>query len=91
MAASKFFSFVGLAPISINAWEDHKKKIEGEAKLFFEEELNRASRGVKGWKFPNGELNCSLAAKVCSCYMLPVKVLLLEKIDPYLISIRINI
>ena len=31
------------------------------------------------------------AAKVCSCYMLPVKVLLLEKIDPSLISIRINI
>ena len=32
-----------------------------------------------------------LATKVCSCYMLPVKVLLLEKIDPSLISIRINI
>ena len=31
------------------------------------------------------------SAKVCSCYMLPVKVLLLEKIDPSLISIRINI
>ena len=25
-----------------------------------EKELNRASRGVKEWKFSNGELNCSL-------------------------------
>ena len=32
-----------------------------------------------------------LPRKFCSCYMLPVKVLLLEKIDPSLISIRINI
>ena len=38
-AASKFFSFLGLA---------------------LEKELNRASRGVKEWKFSNGELNCSL-------------------------------
>ena len=73
-AASKFF---GLAPIDKNAWADHTKKIEGEAKLLFEKELNRAFRDVKEWKF--------------SCYMLPVKVLLLEKIDPSLISIRINI
>ena len=25
-----------------------------------EKQLNRASRGVKEWKFSNGELNCSL-------------------------------
>ena len=31
------------------------------------------------------------AAKVCSCYMLPVKVLLLEKVDPSLVSIRIDV
>lgn len=41
-AASKFFSFLGLA---------------------LEKELNRASRGVKEWKFSNGELNCSLACR----------------------------
>ena len=88
-AASKFFSFLGLAPINKNAWADHTKKIEGEAKLLLEKELNRASRGVKEWKFSNGELNCSLACREnCSCYTLPVKVLLLEKIDPSLISIR---
>ena len=46
-AASKFFSFLGLAPINKNAWADHTKKIEGEAKLWLEKELNRASRGVK--------------------------------------------
>ena len=28
--------------------------------LALEKELNRASRGVKKWKFSNGELNCSL-------------------------------
>ena len=28
--------------------------------LALEKELNRASRGVKEWKFSNGELNCSL-------------------------------
>ena len=39
---------------------DHTKKIEGEAKLFLEKELNHASRCVKEWKFSNGELNCSL-------------------------------
>ena len=39
---------------------DHTKKIEGEAKRLLEKELNRASRGVKEWKFSNGELNCSL-------------------------------
>ena len=72
-----FFSFLGLAPIDKNAWADHTKKIEGVAKLLLEKELNRASRDVKEWTF--------------SCYMLPVKVLLLEKIDPSLISIRINI
>ena len=59
-AASKFFSFLGLAPINKNTWADHTKKIEGEAKLFLEKELNRASHGVKEWKFSNGELNCSL-------------------------------
>ena len=58
--ASKFFSFLGLAPINKNAWADHTKKIEGEAKLLLEKELNRASRCVKEWKFSNGELNCSL-------------------------------
>ena len=61
--ASKFFSFLGLAPINKNAWADHTKKIEGEAKLLLEKELNRASRGVKEWKFSNGELNCSLACR----------------------------
>ena len=60
-AASKFFSFLGLAQINKNAWADHTKKIEGEAKLLLEKELNRTSRGVKEWKFSNGELNCSLA------------------------------
>ena len=62
------------------AWRrstNHTKKIEGEVKLLLEKELNRASRVVKDCKF--------------SCYMLPVKVLLLQKIDPSLISIRINI
>ena len=53
--ASKFFSFLGLAPIDKNAWADHTKKIEGEANLLLEKELNRASRGVKEWKFSNGE------------------------------------
>ena len=62
-AASKFFSFLGLAPINKNGWADHTKKIEGEAKLLLEKELNRASRGVKEWKFSNGELNCSLACR----------------------------
>ena len=52
-AASKFFSFLGLAAINKNAWADHTKKIEGEAKLLLEKELNRASRGVKEWKFSN--------------------------------------
>ena len=52
--ASKFFSFLGLAPIKKNAWADHTKKIEGEAKLLHEKELNRASRGAKEWKFSNG-------------------------------------
>ncbi|CAH3014293.1 unnamed protein product, partial [Porites evermanni] len=42
-AASKFFSFLGLAPINKNAWADHTKKIKGEAKLLLEKELNRAS------------------------------------------------
>ncbi|CAH3109584.1 unnamed protein product, partial [Porites lobata] len=46
-AALEFFSFLGLAPINKNAWADHTKKIEGEAKLLLEKELNRASRGVK--------------------------------------------
>ena len=46
-AASKFFSFLGLAPINKNAWADHTKKVEGEAKLLLEKELNRASRGVR--------------------------------------------
>ena len=46
-AASKFFSFGGLAPINKNAWADHAKKIEGEANLLLEKELNRASRGVR--------------------------------------------
>ena len=55
-----FFTFLGLAPINKNAWADHAKKIEGEAKLLLKKELNRASRGVKEWKFSNGELNCSL-------------------------------
>ena len=59
-ASLEFFSFLGLAPINKNAWADHTKKIEGEAKLLLEKELNRASRGVKEWKFSNGELNCSL-------------------------------
>ena len=39
---------------------DHTKKIEGEAKLLLEKELNCASHCVKEWKFSNGELNCSL-------------------------------
>ncbi|CAH3024705.1 unnamed protein product, partial [Porites evermanni] len=55
-AASKFFSFLGLAPINKNAWKDHTKKIEEEAKLLLKKELNRASRGVKEWKFSNGQL-----------------------------------
>ncbi|CAH3022478.1 unnamed protein product, partial [Porites evermanni] len=42
-AASKFFSFLCLAPINKNSWADHTKKIEGEAKLLLEKELNRAS------------------------------------------------
>ena len=46
-AASKFFSFRGLAPINKNAWADHAKKVEGEANLLLEKELNRASRGVR--------------------------------------------
>ena len=57
------FSFLGLALISKNAWADHTKKIEGEAKLLLEKELNRASGGVKEWKFSNGELSCSLACR----------------------------
>ena len=46
-AASKFFSFLRQAPINKNAWVDDTKKIEGEAKLLLEKELNRASRCVK--------------------------------------------
>ena len=46
--------------VNKNASANHKKKIEGESKLLLEKELNRASRGVKEWKFSNGELNCSL-------------------------------
>ena len=48
-APSKFFSFLGLTPINKNAWADHTKKIEGEAKLLLEKE----SRGVKECKFSN--------------------------------------
>ena len=55
-----FLRFLGPAPINKNAWEDHTKKIEGEAKLLLEKQLNRTSRGVKEWKFSNGELNCLL-------------------------------
>ena len=47
------------APV-MQATANHTKKIEGGAKLLLEKELNRASRGVKEWKFSNGELNCSL-------------------------------
>ena len=36
------------------------KKDRRRGKLLLEKELNRASRGVKEWKFSNGELNCSL-------------------------------
>ena len=32
-AASELFSFLGLVRINKNAWADHTKKIEGEAKL----------------------------------------------------------
>ena len=56
----KDFSFLGQALMNKNAWVDHPKKIEGEAKLLLEKELNRASRCVKEWKFSNRELNCSL-------------------------------
>ena len=71
--ASKFFSFLGLALINKSAWADHTKKIEGEAKLLLEKESNRASHGVKEWKFSNGELNCSLEdveeSVVDTCYL----------------------
>ena len=59
-AALELFSFLGLVPINKNAWADHTKKIEGEAKLLLEKQLHCASRGVKEGKFSNGELNCSL-------------------------------
>ena len=59
-AASKVFSFLGLAPINKNSWTDHTKKIEERARILLETELNRAAREVKEWKFSNGELDCSL-------------------------------
>lgn len=58
--ASKFLSFLGLAPISKTCWAAKTKTIEGEAQGLLEEELNRAARRVKEWTFSLGELNCSL-------------------------------
>lgn len=58
-AASKFLSFLGLAPVSRNAWADHTKTIEEKAKVLLENELIRASREVKEHKFSLGEVKCS--------------------------------
>ena len=59
-AASKFLSFLGLAPISKSWWAAQTKTIERDARALLEEELNRAARGVKEWKFSLGEVHCSL-------------------------------
>lgn len=59
-AASKVFSFLGLAPINENSWTDYTKKIEERARILLETELNRAAREVTEWKFLNGEVDCSL-------------------------------
>ena len=56
-AASKFFSFLGLAPINKNAWADHTKKIEGDAKLLLEKELIKP---CFSWCKRVEGLNCSL-------------------------------
>ena len=48
-----FFTFLGLAPIDKNAWADRTKKIEGEAKLLLEKELNRASRSCLLYTSPS--------------------------------------
>jgi len=60
-AASKVFSFLGLSPINKNSWADHTKKVEREAKLLLEDDLNRAARHVREFKFSNGEIgvDCS--------------------------------
>ena len=59
-AASKFLSFLGLAPISKSCWAAQTKTIERGARALLEEELNLAARGVKEWKFSLGEVHCSL-------------------------------
>ena len=61
--ASKFFSSLAWRRTTKTPGRIIQKKIEEEAKLLLEKELNRASRGVKEWKFSNGELNCSLACR----------------------------
>ena len=38
-AASKFFSFLGLAPIKKNAWADHSKKDRRRGKTFARERI----------------------------------------------------
>lgn len=55
-AAAKVFSFLSLSPTNKNSWADHTKKIEQEAKLLLEDNLNRAARDVKEFKFSNGEI-----------------------------------
>ena len=55
-AASKFLSFIGLAPIKEKLLG---KTIEGEVRVLLEEELSEAAREVKECKFSLGELNCS--------------------------------
>ena len=58
-AASKFLSFLGLAPISKSCWAAQTKTIEGEARVLLEEELKKAACEVKEWKGSLGELKCS--------------------------------
>lgn len=55
-AAVRALSFLGLRPINKAYWTENTKRIEKEAKLILEEELNAAAFEVKEKKFALGEV-----------------------------------
>ena len=58
-AAVRALSFLGLRPINKAYWTENTKRIEKEAKLILEEELNVAAFEVKEKKFALGEVESS--------------------------------
>lgn len=58
-AAVRALSFLGLRPINKAYWTENTKRIEKEAKLILEEELNVAAFEVKEKKFAVGEVASS--------------------------------